>query len=716
MFDPNKITYFGETDFRGARTKFGIKAIDRTRHMYVIGKTGMGKSTILENMAIQDVQGGEGLAFMDPHGGSADKLLEFVPEDRIRDVIYYAPFDSEFPIAFNVLEDVGADKRPLVASGLMSSFKKIWVDAWSARMEYILNNILLALLEYPDATLLGVNRMLSDKDYRKRVVENVTDSSVKAFWVDEFAKYSDKYMQEAGAAIQNKIGQFATNPLVRNIIGQPKSSFDIRRIMDEGKILIINLSKGRIGEQNANLLGGMLITKIYLAAMSRADATPQVLQALPNFYLYVDEFQSFASDSFADILSEARKYKLNLIIAHQYVEQMSEAVRAAVFGNVGSMIIYRVGSYDAQVFEKELAPAFNAENIVNLGKYQMYLRLMINGVGSKPFSGTGMAPIKESHRSFAKEIIESSRSQFAAPRAQVEENIRTWYNDGNTPKKEPATEGSQSYEKPNKPFEKSFKDFGNKKEFTPSTNNSFQNTNREPRKENFTPRPNPPQNQNYSAPKPAQPWQNNAPRPVQAPVINNVAPTASPEPVLKQEIVQKPISKPIPPKTQNIFVPPKKEEVKISPSLQKILSTLEGDNPEKVELPIVEVPKTEIQKPFSTFVKKEPTRAVTAESSSLLKSALEKALASKNKESVETSKPDTVEPKFQPEKPKDAIADTSVSSPVAPVVEDKSIPDIQTPPPTPEIKKEEYALPTPQKDVPEDVLRDLLKTENEPQG
>ena len=677
MFDPNRITYFGETDFRGARTKFGIKAIDRTRHMYVIGKTGMGKSTILENMAIQDVQNGDGIVFMDPHGGSADKILDFVPEDRIRDVVYFAPFDSEFPIAFNVLEDVGADKRPLVASGLMSSFKKIWVDAWSARMEYILNNILLALLEYPDATLLGVNRMLSDKDYRKKVVENVTDSSVKAFWVDEFAKYSDKYMQEAGAAIQNKIGQFSTNPLVRNIIGQPRSSFDIRQIMDNSKILIVNLSKGRIGEQNANLLGGMLITKIYLSAMSRADVTPQVLQALPNCYLYVDEFQSFASDSFADILSEARKYKLNLIIAHQYVEQMSEAVRAAVFGNVGSMIIYRVGSFDAQVFEKELAPAFNAEDIVNLGKYQMYLRLMINGVGSKPFSGTGMAPIKETHRSFAKEIIDSSREQFAAPRSQVEENIRSWYDDG----------------KPEK------------KEFIPSTNR-FQNT--EPRKENFTPRPNQNQNSNYSTLKPAQPWKNNNPKQNPSPVVSN-PPIPAQAPIVKQEIIQKPIVKQVTNNTETLVAQPKKEEVKISPSLQKILSTLESDSPSKVELPIVETPKTDIQKPASSFVKKEPTRAITPESSSLLKDALEKALASKKTES-------TVSPKI--ETPQTAPVKSPIIEQPKPVTaeEPKTINPIQTPPPTPESQKNEYSLPTPQKDVPEDVLRDLLKTENEPQG
>lgn len=302
-YDPEHITYFAETDYRNQRTRFGIKSRDRTRHMYVIGKSGVGKSTLLENMAIQDIQYGEGVAVLDPHGSFADKMLDYVPEHRIKDVVYFAPFDISNPISFNVLEDVGHDRRHFVASGLMSTFKKIWVDAWSARMEYILNNIILALLEYPDATLLGVNRMLADKEYRKKVVDNVTDPGVKAFWLEEFAKYGERYMQEAGAAIQNKIGQFTANPLVRNIIGQPKSSFDIRRAMDEQKILIINLSKGRIGEQNTSLLGSMIITKIYLAAMSRADATHAELAELPNFYFYVDEFQSFANETFANILS-----------------------------------------------------------------------------------------------------------------------------------------------------------------------------------------------------------------------------------------------------------------------------------------------------------------------------------------------------------------------------------------------------------------------------
>ena len=258
--NPEQITYFAKTNARGGEVPFGIKRRDRVRHMYVIGKTGMGKSTLLENMAIQDIRNGEGMAFIDPHGSTADRIMEYVPEHRIKDVVYFAPFDMEYPVAFNVMEDVGYDKRHLVVSGLLSAFRKIWVDAWSARMEYILSNTLLALLEYPGATLLDVNRMLIGKAFRKKVVDNVTDPIVKSFWVDEFANYTDRYTQDATPAIQNKIGQFTSNPLIRNIVGQPKSSFDIRKIMDEKKILIMNLSKGRVGEVNATLLGSMLVT------------------------------------------------------------------------------------------------------------------------------------------------------------------------------------------------------------------------------------------------------------------------------------------------------------------------------------------------------------------------------------------------------------------------------------------------------------------------
>lgn len=427
MDDKNTINYFAETDFRNKKTRFGIKAKDRTKHVYIIGKTGMGKSTLLENMAVQDILNGEGMAFIDPHGGTAEKLLEYIPEHRIKDVVYFAPFDTDYPVSFNVMEDVGKDKRHLVANGLMSAFKKIWVDAWSARMEYILNNTILALLEYPDSTLLSINRMLADKEYRKKVVENISDPSVKSFWVDEFGKYTDKYAAEATPAIQNKVGQFTSNPLIRNIVGQPKSSFDVRKIMDEKKILIMNLSKGRMGEQNSNLLGSMLITKIYLAAMSRADLSSFELSQKPNFYFFVDEFQSFANESFADILSEARKYKLNLTIAHQYVEQMPEEVRAAVFGNVGTMIVFRVGSFDAEIFEKEFSPEFTAEDIVNLGFAQVYMRLMIDSIGSKPFSATTLPPIPLSAQSFKNEITESSREIYAKPRAYVEENIKKWH-------------------------------------------------------------------------------------------------------------------------------------------------------------------------------------------------------------------------------------------------------------------------------------------------
>lgn len=424
MHEGEQVTYFAETDFRNARRRFGIKAKDRTRHVYVIGKTGMGKSTLLENMAVQDIQNGNGLAFIDPDGGSAEKLLEYIPKERIDDVVYFAPFDTDYPISFNIMEDVGYDKRHIVVSGLMSAFEKIWEDSWSTRMACILQNTLFALLEYPDSTLLDIDRMFVDKSFRQKVVENITDSSIKSFWVDEFAKYTDRYTQEATSAIQNKVGQFVSNPVIRNIVGQPKSSFDIRKIMDEKKILIINLSKGRIGESNTKLLGSMLVTKIYLSAMSRADLSSVELAKRPNFYLYVDEFQSFANKSFSDILSEARKYKLNLTIAHQYVEQVEEEVRSAVFGNVGTMIVFRVGSFDAEIFEKEFAPLFMAEDIVDLGFAQVYLRLMIDGIGSKPFSATTLPPISPSAVSNRDASIAASRKNYGVPRQEVEDQIR----------------------------------------------------------------------------------------------------------------------------------------------------------------------------------------------------------------------------------------------------------------------------------------------------
>lgn len=422
-FDPNKITFFAKTDARGKDIPFGIKAQDRQRHMYVVGKTGMGKSTLLENMAAQDIQNGEGVAFIDPHGSAAETLLEYVPEHRVKDVVYFAPFDLDHPISFNVMEDVGVDKRHLVVSGLMSTFKKIWVDAWSARMEYILTNALLVLIEYPDTTLLSVNRLFIDKAYRNKVVDYCKDPAVKSFWNEEFASYTDRFAAEALPAIQNKIGQFTGNPLIRNIIGQPHSSFDIREIMDQKKILIMNLSKGLIGETNANLLGSMLTTRIYLAAMSRANLPVEQMKQMPNFYFYVDEFQSFANATFANILSEARKYHLNLIIAHQYIEQMEEEVRDAVFGNVGTTIAFRVGPFDAEVLETVFTPQFLATDLVNLGFAQIYLTLMIDGIGSQPFSAKTLPPIQRPARSCRGMVVTQSRALYAKDRATVEKIV-----------------------------------------------------------------------------------------------------------------------------------------------------------------------------------------------------------------------------------------------------------------------------------------------------
>ncbi|MBI2025443.1 type IV secretion system DNA-binding domain-containing protein [Candidatus Kaiserbacteria bacterium] len=423
MENPERVTYFAATDSRGKYVPFGIKAKDRDRHMYVIGKTGMGKSTLLLNMAIQDIRNGEGLAFLDPHGLTVETLLDFIPEERIKDVVYFAPFDLEHPPAFNVMEDVGYDKRHLVVSGLMATFKKIWEDAWSARMEYILTNTLLALLEYPDATLLGVNRMYTDKEYRKKVVENVKDPVVKDFWTKEFANYGDRYTQEATPAIQNKVGQFTGNPLIRNIIGQPKSSFDIRTMMDEKKILIINLSKGLVGETNMRLLGSMLTTRIFLAAMSRAGIPAGELAKLPHFYFYVDEFQNFANETFAEILSESRKYKLNLVLTNQYIEQMEEEVRDAVFGNVGTTVAFRVGPFDAETLETVFLPRFTKEDLGSLDKRQVYLSLMIDGVGSAPFSAVTIPPIEAPPVSYREQVIAASREQFTSLRAGVEKVI-----------------------------------------------------------------------------------------------------------------------------------------------------------------------------------------------------------------------------------------------------------------------------------------------------
>ncbi len=446
-----KIIYIGEVNWRGQRTKFGIKNDDRRRHIYMVGKTGMGKSNLLENMAIQDIQAGHGVAFIDPHGEAAEKLLDYVPSWRVNDVIYFNPGDVAYPTAFNVMEITNPEQRNLIAAGLMAVFKKIWPDVWSARMEYILNNTILALLEYPNATLLAINRMFSDPDFRARVVEKITDPIIKAFWVNEYARYNQKYEQESTAAIQNKIGQFIANPLMRNIIGQVKSSIDMRKIMDEKKILIVNISKGMVGEDNSRLFGAMIITKLQLAAMSRQNIPEE---ERTDFYCYVDEFQNFATDSFVNILSEARKYRLSLILANQYLGQLDEMtaggrvsrVRDAVFGNVGTIVTFRVGAEDAEFLEPEFAPDIVIEDFVNLGKYHIYLKLMIDGITSAPFSAVTLPPMEKTAASEKQKIVNTSRERYSVPRGVIEEKIAKWTGEINksAAKNPPPAEQNQS--------------------------------------------------------------------------------------------------------------------------------------------------------------------------------------------------------------------------------------------------------------------------------
>jgi CxxC-x17-CxxC domain-containing protein len=419
-----EINFFAKTNFRNQECTFGIKTDDRRRHMYVIGKTGMGKTNLLENMAVQDIRNGNGVCYIDPHGDTAEKLIRAIPSNRINDVIYLNPADQGFPLAFNVMEAVDPEYRHLVASGLIGVFKKIWADSWGPRLEYILRNAILALLEYPGSTLLGVTRILVDKKYREKVIDKVTDPVVKQFWVDEFSKWNDRVLQEVISPIQNKVGQFLSSSLIRNIVGQTQSSFDIREVMDSRKILILNLSKGRIGEDNSALLGAMMITKIQLAAMGRVDIPEETRK---DFYLYVDEFQNFATESFANILSEARKYRLDLILANQYITQIDEKVRDAIFGNAGTIISFRVGATDAEFLEKEFAPVFIQNDIVNLPKYQVYLKLMIDGIAGDAFSATTLPPAYiEDTAENEEKIIASSRERYASSKTEVEEKISRW--------------------------------------------------------------------------------------------------------------------------------------------------------------------------------------------------------------------------------------------------------------------------------------------------
>ena len=427
--DANVLTVLGEAVFRGRRTQFGIRPDDRRRHMYVIGKTGMGKSTLLENMIYSDVIAGKGVGVIDPHGDLIEACLRFIPANRTNDVILFSPADKDFPLSFNMLSCPNPDQYPLVASGLMSVFTKMWPDVWSGRMEHILRNALLALIETQGNSMLGILRMFVDDAFRRKVVEHVQDHLVKSFWQDEYAGWTDKYRTEAIAAIQNKIGQLLSVPTIRNIVGQVNSKLNVREAMDTGKIVLVNLSKGNLGEDNSAFLGSMLVTKFQLDAMSRADIPEKERK---DFFLYVDEFQNFATESFATILSEARKYRLSLTLANQYVGQLllegnNTALQDAVFGNVGSMVSFQVGAEDAEVLMKQFEEVVKEKDILSLPKYHAYMRLMINGMASKPFSVSTLPPPKIEQDENRVEIIRRmSRERYAEKRSVVEDKIGRW--------------------------------------------------------------------------------------------------------------------------------------------------------------------------------------------------------------------------------------------------------------------------------------------------
>ncbi len=447
---PKDLTYIAKTNFRREEQAFGIKRVDRRQHMYVIGKTGVGKTAFLKNMALQDINNGQGLAIIDPHGEFVEEVLDNIPPHRINDVVYFNPADMEHPVSFNIMDVADPKYKHLIASGLIGIFTKIWANVWSARMEYILANCILALLDTPGTTLLGIPRMLVDRDYRQKIINNLKDPVVKSFWVNEYEEWEPRYRNEAIAPVQNKVGQFLNVSFVRNIVGQAKNTIDVDEIMNNQKIILVNVSKGRIGEDNSAILGAMIITKIQLAAMERVRIPEDERK---DFYMYVDEFQNFATDSFVNILSEARKYRLDLIIAHQYIGQLttdtSTAVRDAVFGNVGTMISFRVGATDAEYLELEFTPEFLQNDLIRLPNYNIYIKLMIDGITSRPFSAKTIAPApvaKDDKK--REEIIKISRSKYAHPVRDVEEEINRWAANMDAPTDTQTTQRNSDFSNP----------------------------------------------------------------------------------------------------------------------------------------------------------------------------------------------------------------------------------------------------------------------------
>ncbi len=421
--DPKDISLIGETTYRNERKTFGIKRIDRRRHLYIVGKTGSGKSRLLELLLISDIQEGHGCCLIDPHGDLADELLMFVPKNRVKDVVYINPSNKDFPIGFNPLEPVkDYEMRQHLSSFFISIFKKLFAADWNPRMEHLIRYITLALLETPDSCVLGIPRILSDTQYRQRVIKQIQDPVVKSFWTTEFSASNEQFINAASVPIINKVGQFISNPLVRNIVGQQKNMLDFDKFMNEGKIVIINLSKGKIGESNAALLGSMFITKIQQAALARAKIKEEERR---DFYFYVDEFQNFATDAFSSILSEARKYRLDLTIAHQYIAQLPDDVKATAFGNVGSILVFAVGGDDAAYLEKEFRPVFTADDMINLNVREMYVRMSIDGKTTPPFSARTIN-IPHPVFDYSVEIVNHSQMTYGRNKVAVENEIRQW--------------------------------------------------------------------------------------------------------------------------------------------------------------------------------------------------------------------------------------------------------------------------------------------------
>src|SRR5271170_5058024 len=416
----NDMIQIGMREEWNQQIPFGISLPDLRQHVYVIGKTGSGKTTLLRNMIIQHIALGHGVGLIDPHGDLAEELLNHIPRWRTDHLVYFNPSDLEFPIALNLLANVPRDERHLVASGIVGAFKSLWPDSWGPRMEYILYNAIAALLDCQNTSLLGVNRMLTDESYRAWVIRQIKDPFIKEFWELEFASYDERFRREAIAPIQNKLGQFLLNPVIRNILGQVKNKVSIPFIMDNQRLFIANLSKGRLGHDKANLLGSLLVTQFQLAAMRRSG---QPEDERRDFYLFIDEFQNFTTDSFAAILAEARKYRLCLTLSHQYVDQVPLPIRQAVFGNVGTLFSFRVGNTDAEVLQKEFANAFIAQQFVDLERFSVFTKILQDGTNQQPFKGVTLQPVDFS-RGRAIAHVYNSRQKYAERRKNIEEKLR----------------------------------------------------------------------------------------------------------------------------------------------------------------------------------------------------------------------------------------------------------------------------------------------------